>query len=100
MDDGPEGDLLDMLRAVGLIPSTEATADRYVAVAFLMLNCSHTVEDLPEDRRDAFWKNVTQSFMYLGIRPHEMSFVLDEIIPMMVNKDEYRWSPPAETEGD
>jgi len=96
MDDGPEGDLLDMLRAVGLIPDNEAMADRYVAIAFLMLNCNNTMTYLPDEKHEAFCKNVTRSFMSLGVSHREMSFVLDEVIPMMVNKDEYRWSPPAE----
>lgn len=91
-------DLLDVLRAIGLVPHEDENemADRFIAIAFLMLSCNHTMDDLPEDKQDAFCQNVVKSFTSLGVSRSEMRFVLDEVIPHMNKGDEFRWKPPTD----
>jgi hypothetical protein len=96
MDD----DLLDVLRAVGLIPNEDEMADRFIAIAFLLLNCHYTMDALSEEKQDAFCQNVVKSFTSLGVSRPEMKFVLDEVLPQMNKGDEFRWKPPTEEEKD
>jgi hypothetical protein len=91
-----DGNLTEVLRAIGLIPNEDEMADRFIAIAFLLLNCQHTTNDLPEEKQDAFIENVVKSFESLGVSSSEMRFVMDEVFPLMDKGDEFRWKPPTE----